>query len=145
MSSVVHWAVDDSPRKRRSDAIREQGKALVDQRDELERKAGVHQLAEDARNSPFSHLFCDLPTRERNEAERSEAETTRRRIRSIYFSIIDSDLRCKLIAVDRKLYLNRLQRKEIEESWGGAPSIPPDFTVDEELSGERDGRFGGPS
>jgi hypothetical protein len=141
MSSVLHWAVDDTPKKPRSAAIREQGKALVDHRDELERKAGVHQLVESERNSPFFDLFRDLPTRERKEAERSEAEHVRSRIRDIYFSIIDSDLRCKLIAVDRKLYLNRLERKEIEESWGGAPSMPPDFTVDEELSGERDGRF----
>ena len=133
------------PTPKKPGAIRKQKKALVDRRDELERKAGVHQLAKDARDSPFSHLLRDLPARERNQAERSGAEHTRRRIRDIYFSIIDSDLRCKLIAVDRKLYLNRLQRKEIEESWGGAPSIPPDFTVDEELSGERDGRFGGPS
>ena len=145
MSSIVYWVVNNTPRKPRSDAVREQGKALVDQRDELERKACVHQLAEDERNSPFFKLFRDLPIRERNEAERSEAEYVRSRIRDIYFSIINSDLRCKLIAVDRKLYLNQLQRKEVEESWERAPSILPDFTLNEELSGERDSRFDRPS
>jgi len=208
------------PTPKKPGAIRKQKKALVDRRDELERKAGVHQLAKDARDSPFSHLLRDLPARERNQAERSGAEHTRRRIRDIYFSIIDSDLRCKLIAVDRKLYLNWLQRKEyfreaegkvseaklekdrepwkmvvligggavaigyfvagpigsiggavvgfflglgvfplakfaarnavqyaerglneIEESWEEAPSMPPNFAVDEELSGERNGSF----
>jgi hypothetical protein len=92
---------------------REQEKAVAAERDDLERQAGVHEQAGSARNDPFFYLFYhDQPIQERTEAERSKAKRARREIRDIYFSINDVSLRCKMIAMDRKLHLNWLQRKE---------------------------------
>jgi hypothetical protein len=99
------------PRSEKSTEIREQMKTCQGALVELETRAGIGKAAEKLRNAVPAYWtvydeaepYSDKKRELENSLERSHQEETDRRIRNLYFSVRDLELRKALIAKDREI------------------------------------------
>jgi hypothetical protein len=131
--SLGDWEISQAVKR-----IRERIKARHQELVEMEQRAGIHEKAEALRNEPpdyfgfIAGLEWDSDERRRAEtaAEEYHADRTVRKIRELYFSVADVELRKALIGKDReeeeagRKYWEERLSYEIRESARASPHWP---------------------